>query len=226
MTDHKQTLRIAVLGGTGKEGGGLAARWAHAGHDIIIGSRTQEKADTAATELNATLNINTVRGMTNSEAAAHSDISVLTVPYGAHKPTLEGLREVLNGKILVDVTVPTTFPNLTEAFVPPGLSAAQEAQAILGETVAVVGAFHHISHTHLKHVDDVIDCDVLVCGDDADARQAAITLVEAAGMQGIDAGVLANAVALEAFTPVLIAINRAYKVKGAGLRITGLPPTP
>ena len=159
----------------------------------------------------------------NPDAAAQADISVLTVPYAAHKPTLESVREQLQGKILVDVTVPMQPPNVTEAFVPPGGSAAQEAQAILGDDVRVVAAFQHISHTHLKEITHIVDCDVLVCGDDDEAKEEVIALVTAAGMRGIDAGKLVNAVALEAFTPVLLSINKRYAVKGAGLKITGLP---
>lgn len=223
MTSQSKLLRIAVLGGTGKEGSGLAARWAHAGYDVVIGSRQQEKADRVAAEVNELLGHELIRGMLNPDAATHADIAVLTVPYAAHKPTLESVREQLQGKIMVDVTVPMQPPNVTEVFVPPGGSAAQEAQALLGDGVRVVTAFQHISHTHLKDITHPIDSDVLVCGDDDQAKEEVIALIVAAGMRGIDAGKLVNAVALESFTPVLISINKRYKVKSAGLKIAGIP---
>ena len=223
MTSKSKLLRIAVLGGTGKEGSGLAARWAHAGYDVVIGSRQQEKAERVAAEVNELLGHELIRGMLNPDAAAQADIAVLTVPYAAHKPSLESVRDQLQGKIMVDVTVPMQPPNVTEAFVPPGGSAAQEAQALLGDGVRVVAAFQHISHTHLKDITHPIDSDVLVCGDDDQAKEEVIALIVAAGMRGIDAGKLANAVALESFTPVLISINKRYKIKNAGLKIAGLP---
>jgi NADPH-dependent F420 reductase len=190
---------------------------------VVIGSRKQDKAERVASEVNELLGDDYVRGLPNDKAAAEATIAVLTVPYAAHKATLEGLREPLKGKIVVDVTIPLQPPNVTEVFLPEGRSAAEEAQAILGDDVRVVAAFQHISHTHLKNVTHEVDCDVLVCGDDEEAKEEVIALVTAAGMRGIDAGKLVNAVAIEAFTPVLLSINKRYKVKGAGLKITGLP---
>lgn len=223
MTGQDLVVRVAVLGGTGKEGSGLAARWAHAGYDVVIGSRALEKAERVAGEVNELLGRDMVRGQLNSDAATWSDISVLTVPYSAHKATLEGLREQLQGKVLVDVTVPLQPPNVREVHLPEGGAAALEGQAILGEGVRIVVAFQHITHTHLKELTHPVDSDVLVCGDDDAAKQEVIALVTAAGMRGVDAGKLANAVALESFTPVLLSINKAHGVKGAGIRITGLP---
>jgi NADPH-dependent F420 reductase len=218
-------VRVAVLGGTGKEGGGLAARWAHAGYDVTIGSREQAKAERVAAEVNKLLGHDTVRGLLNAEAAARADIAVLTVPYAAHRPTLEGLREALQSKILVDVTNPLQPPAINEVHLPEGGSAAQEAQAILGDGVRVVAAFHHVTHTHLRDITHPVESDVLVCGDDAQAKADVIRLATAAGMRGLDAGSLANAVALEAFTAVLMSINRHYGVKGSGIKISGLPAT-
>lgn len=223
MTTQSKVLRIAILGGTGKEGGGLAARWAHAGYDVIIGSRQQEKAENAAAAVNELLGDDFVRGMLNQDAAAESDIAVLTVPYAGHRPALEGLRDQLEGKILVDVTVPIQ-PPVTEVQLPEGLSAALEARDILGDGVRVVSAFHHISHTELEEITHPVDSDVLVCGDDDEAKEEVIALVTAAGMRGIDAGKLVNSIAIEAFTSVLLSINKHYGVKGAGLRVSGIPP--
>jgi NADPH-dependent F420 reductase len=215
-------IRIAVLGGTGKEGGGLAFRWARAGYDVIIGSRQAEKAERAAVELNERLGDKIVRGMRNDEAAAEADIVVLTVPYSAHKTILESVRQAVQGKVLVDVTVPLKPPNTRTVHIPEGRSAAEEAQALLGDSVRVVSAFQNISSTHLSDESHLINCDVLICGDDAEAKKDVEVLVKAAGMRGVDAGPLANAVAAEALTPVLLSINKRYGVKKAGIRITGL----
>jgi NADPH-dependent F420 reductase len=213
---------VAVLGGTGKEGSGLSLRWAHKGYDVIIGSRTPDKALRVAGELNELLGQELVRGLVNENAAREADLIVLTVPYSAHKATLESVREVVQGKILIDVTVPLKPPQVSIVNLPEGRTAAEEAQALLGEDVKVVSAFQNISASHLKDLDHSVDCDVLVCGDDEEAKLAAIRLVEAADMRGIDAGPLVNAIVAESLTPLLVGINKRYKVRGAGIRITGI----
>jgi len=217
------TKTVAVIGGTGNEGPGLALRWAKSRrYHVIIGSRQQEKAERVAAELNARLGQDLIRGMVNPNAAAAADLAVLTVPYSAHTPTLESIQAGLTGKILIDVTVPLQPPKVSRVYTPPGGSATAEAQALLGDAVRVVAAFQNVSASHLDDADHPIDCDVLVCGDDKEAKAEAITLVEAAGMRGLDAGPLQNAVVVEGLTSVLIGINIRYKVKGAGIRITGL----
>jgi len=213
---------VAVLGGTGNEGPGLARRWAKAGYTVIIGSRQAEKAERVAAELNEMLGENLLTGLANEDAARAADLCVLTVPYSAQGPTLAALKEILQGKILVDVTVPLKPPKVSHVSVPPGGSAGQEAQAILGDGVRVVSAFQNISATHLSEGHDHIDCDVLVCGDDKEAKAEAIALAEAVGMRGIDAGPLQNAVGVEGFTAMLIGINIRHKIKGAGIKITGI----
>ena len=214
---------IAVLGGTGNEGPGLALRWAKSGqYEVIIGSRQAEKAERVAAELNHKLGQNLIRGLPNEAAAQAADLCVLTVPYSAQGPTLTGLRELLQGKILVDVTVPLQPPKVSHVHVPPGGAAGQEAQAILGEGVRVVSAFQNVGAAHLAEGDSHIDCDVLVCGDDKEAKAEAIALAEAAGMRGIDAGPLRNGVVVEGLTAVLIGINIRHKAKGAGIKITGI----
>jgi len=220
MADLIQT--IAVLGGTGKEGSALAMRWALKGYKVIIGSRSAEKAQAAAAEMNAQLDGEILLGMSNEEAAAQASIVVLSVPYDAHKPTLEAVQPHLEGKVLVDLTVPLAPPAIMTVNVPAGKSACLEAQAMLGEGVRVVAAFQNVSAVKLKDPNNVVDCDVLVCANDDAAKADVIALVDAAGLRGIDAGPLANAVAAEALTPVLLWINKRYKVKGAGIRITGL----
>lgn len=222
LSEPKMMPTIAVLGGTGKEGSGLASRWALNGYRVIIGSRDPAKAVNRATEMNTELGNDYIVGMGNPEAAATSDIVVLSVPYSAHHATLESVKEQVSGKVLVDITVPLQPPKIRTVHVPEGKSAALEAQVLLGDSVKVVAAFQNVSAEHLADPQHVIDCDVLVCGNDAEAKAATIELVKATGMRGVDAGSLANAVALEALTPVLLYINKAYNVKGSGIRITGI----
>ncbi|MBL1134132.1 MAG: NADPH-dependent F420 reductase [Chloroflexi bacterium] len=215
-------VTVAVLGGTGKEGSGLAMRWAQSGYRVIVGSRDAERAKSKATEFNEILGESLIEGAHNQEAAARADIVVLTVPYDAHQATLESVRNEVQGKILVDVTVPMQPPDIRRVFVPAGKAAALETQAIVGDGVKVVSAFQNVSAAHLKKLEHEVACDVLVTGDDDQAKTEVIHLVEAAGMRGIDAGPLVNAVAAEALTPVLMYINKKYSVKGAGIHITGI----
>ncbi len=222
MSDQPTLLTVAVLGGTGKEGSGLAMRWALKGYRVVIGSREAAKAASRASEMNAKLGGEFIKGMSNSDAAAQADLVVLSVPYTAHKSTLEMVKEQVAGKVLVDLTVPLQPPKVRTVHLPEGKSAALEGQALLGSAVKVVAAFQNVSAEHLGDPHHVVDCDVLVCGDDAEAKKTVIQLVEATGMRGIDAGSLANAVAVESLTPVLLYINKAYNVKGAGIRITGI----
>jgi len=205
-----------VLGGTGAEGSGLAARWAAAGYRVLVGSRSEERAVEFAAEIGA-------EGMDNAAAAAACDIAVLTVPYQAQRATLTALREPLQGKILVDVTVPLVPPKVMRVQLPEEGCAAQIAQAVLGEGVRVVSAFQNVSAGHLNDPDHEIDCDVLVTGDDPAARGEVVKLAEAVGLTAIEAGPLDNAVAAEALTSLLIWINRKYRAPGAGIRITALP---
>jgi len=217
------TKTVAVLGGTGNEGPGLARRWAASGqYQVIIGSRQTEKAQRVANELNEKLGKNLIQGMINADAARAADLCVLTVPYSAQGPTLLGLRDELQGKILIDVTVPLKPPKVSHVNVLPGGSAGLEAKAILGEAVRVVSAFQNVGAAHLAEDHDRISCDVLVCGNDKAAKAEAIALAEAAGMRGIDAGPLQNSVVVEGLTSILIGINIRHKVKGAGIKITGI----
>ena len=221
MTTNSTLLIIAVLGGTGKEGKGLAYRWAKAGYRVIIGSRTRDKAEATARDLNEMLGKNLVEGQQNIDAAKQADILVLTVPYSAHKSTLESIKDAAQGKIFIDVTVPLVPPKVTKVQMPKAGSAAQEAQEILGDNVSVVAAFQNISHEHLFD-DHPINCDVLVTGKGKAARLEVLKLVKAAGMKGWDAGVIENAAVVEGMTSLLIYINKQNKVKSAGIKITGV----
>ncbi len=213
---------IGIIGGTGREGRGLGYRWAKAGHKIIIGSRTEEKALAAVEELKGRLHgEGDVSGTTNDKAVLACDIAVLTVPYSAHRDTLEGLKAELQGKLLINVVVPLVPPKVTRVQMPEEGSAAQQAQAILGDNVKVVAAFQTISFEHLLSGED-IDCDVLVAGGDKDAREIVIGLAADIGLKGWDAGVIQNAVVVEGLTSILIGLNLKYKVPSAGIRITGI----
>lgn len=212
---------IAILGGTGHEGSGLGLRWARAGHTVTIGSRTAEKALAAAGEINAKLGTELVKGTDNLTAAQEAEIVVLTVPYSAHVATLETVKDAVQGKVFVDVTVPLG-DKVTKVQMPPAGSASQEAQELLGPTVKVVTAFQNIGADHLKDPDKPIDCDVLVCGNDKESKAAVIKLAADAGMKAWDAGPLANAVIAEGLTSVLIGLNIKYKVRSSGIRITGI----
>jgi hypothetical protein len=215
-------LTIAVLGGTGKEGKGLAYRWAKAGYKVLIGSRTPEKAVTTASEIMEMLEGgSSLVGASNLEVAEQADIVVLTVPYAAHRETLEGVKDALKGKILIDVTVPLAPPKVTRVQMPPEGSAAQEAKALLGDEVQVVAAFQNISHEHLL-TDDDVECDVLITGTSKEARVETLRLVEAAGLTGWDAGPIENSVVVEGLTSVLININKQYGSTHAGIKITGV----
>ncbi len=219
MSEQKETL--AVLGGTGKEGKGLAYRWAKAGYTVIIGSRDSEKAKVAATELNQMLGGNSIEGLDNLTAAIKANLVILTVPHSAHISTLETVKEALQGKILVDVTVPLVPPKVTKVQMPPAGSAAQEARQLLGEGVEVVDAFQSISYEHLMFGEEV-PCDVLVTGSSKEARLKVIQLVEDAGLVGWDAGPIENSVVVEGLTSLLIYINKQYGSTHAGIKITGV----
>jgi NADPH-dependent F420 reductase len=221
MQDDRPT--IAVLGGTGKEGSGLALRWAHAGYPVLIGSRSPEKAIEAAAEMNETLGREAVSGSGNPEAAAAAQIVVLAVPYAGQRATVEEVREHLSGKILIDVTVPLVPPKVNRVQLPDGGSAVEAIQTMLGEDVKVISAFQNISAHHLKKLDAEIDCDVIVCGDDREATDFVVGLAQAIGLGAWNGGVLANSVVSEGLTSVLISLNQRYKVPGAGIRITGIP---
>lgn len=216
---------IAVIGGTGAEGSGLILRWAAAGYPIVIGSRSEDKAATVAAELSGKLPPGSaaIRGADNAAAAAAADLVVLSVPYSAQEATIAQIHAGAQGKILITVGVPLKPPKVSTAWRPPGGSAAQEAQAQLGEAVRVVGAFQNISAEHLGDLGWMPDSDVLITGDDKEAKTVTAELAAAAGFTGIDAGPLANSAVVEGLTAVLIGINIRHKVKGSGIRITGIP---
>jgi NADPH-dependent F420 reductase len=216
---------LAILGGTGDLGTGLARRWAQAGYQVIIGSRTLEKAEAAVQDLREVMAERgvaqvTVQAMENLAAAQAADIVTLTVPFSHQSTTLEVVKPALQGKILIDVTVPLVPPKGARVQLPEAGSAGQIAQNLLGEDVHVVSAFQNVAAAHLQEGRGV-DCDVLVSGNKKVAREQVIKLVEAAGMRGFHAGMINNAAAAEALTSVLITINKQYGCH-AGITISGL----
>ncbi len=216
-------MKIAILGGTGKEGSGLGFRWAAAGHEVIIGSRTAAKGERAAEELRVLLPRGEIRGTDNVTAANEAEVVVLSVPYEAQAATLTDVRAVVQGKLLVTVVAPLGQPKARVWRLPSGMSAAEEAQQQLGGGVAVVAAFQNISATHLRDLDAQLDCDVLICGEKATHKDTVAKLCRDAGMRGVNAGALANSLVAEGLTAVLLGINSRHKISGAGIRITGLP---
>ncbi len=211
---------IAILGGTGKEGPGLALRWGGAGYPIIIGSRQTEKAQATADELNAMLGGNSVQGMENGLAARNADICVLTVMYTAHQSAIDSLIDDLQGKILVDATARVDFRDPRP---PDPPSAARIAQDKLGAGVRVVAAFQNVpAHALKKNLGQPLDSDVLVCADDVEAANEVIKLAEAGGMRAYYAGGLDNAIVVEGLTSIMISLNKHHGVKTASIGIRGI----
>lgn len=206
---------IAVIGGTGNLGAGIAWRLARAGYPVVIGSRSADSAAKAAAELG-----NGLRGAANADAAAGAEIVIVTVPYAAQESTLRDIAPHVSGKLVVDTTVPLVPPRVMRVQLPPEGSAALKAQAALGEDVTLVSAFHNVA-AHKLSKDMDVACDVLVFGDDREARNRVVALADAMGLRGLHGGALVNSVAAEAMTSILIFLNKTYKVDGAGIRITG-----
>lgn len=217
MNTKKPTL--GIIGGTGKLGAALARRWARAGYTIMLGSRDETKARETATALQKDVGGEFQPG-SNAAAAASAEIVIVTVPFAAQLDTLNDIRAAVSGKLVVDTTVPLVPPKVMRVQMPPEGSAAMRAQNALGEGVTVVSAFHNVA-AHRLATDDKIECDILVFGDSREARERVVRLVQDLGLRGIHGGVLANSVAAESLTSVLISINKAYSVDGAGIRITG-----
>jgi NADPH-dependent F420 reductase len=217
---------IAIIGGTGKEGPGLAMRWAKAGYRVIIGSRQAEKAQNTAQTINQQLGLNNVIGMENAAAAREADICVLTVIQSAHQEAILSIRAALQEKsssnppILVDATARVDFRNPVP---PPPPAAARQAQEWLGEKVQVVAAFQTAPASALRDLENPIHSDVLVCSDHLEAAEKVMRLAQDGGMNAYYAGGLDNAVVVEGLTALLISLNKYYRVKTASVRISGVP---
>jgi len=209
---------IAIIGGTGELGSGLVQLWSIAGYPIVIGSRSKEKAQAAARQIGRP----NVRGEDNCAAARAGDVIVLSVPFCTHDAVVEEIKGEVAGKIVIDPVVPLIPPKVWVVQIPAAGSPAVLAQRAFGPATRVVAAFHSVGAKKLQGCEKA-DCDVLVFGDDTVAKDLVIALAGAVATRGVDGGTLANSVAAEALTSVLIAINRRYKIAGAGVRITGIP---
>jgi NADPH-dependent F420 reductase len=214
-------MTIAILGGTGKEGAGLALRWARAGHAIIIGSRDAARAKAKAAELRDLAHKIEIIGDSNAEAARLGTVVVLALPHLGLANTLPELREACRGKVVVSTVVPLTFGGPRLFTPPPQGSAAEEVQALLPDA-RVVAAFHHIAAHELSELDHPIECDLLLCGSDAEAKATVTELAGSMRLRSIDVGPLSNAGPVEGITALLATINRRYKLKNSGITITGL----
>jgi len=211
---------IGVIGGTGKEGTGLALRWSAAGYRILIGSRSADKAKMAAIKINQQVGNQNVSGWLNQDVARQADICLLTVVYSAHREALESLKGVLSGKILVDATGRVDYRDPKP---PEAPCAAEEAQSLLGPNVRVVAAFQNVPAKLLtKDIGQPLEADIMACSDDIPAAEQVIQLAEAAGMRGYYAGPLENANVVEGLTSILISLNKYYRVKNASIRVTGI----
>jgi len=219
-----KTTTIAILGGTGQEGSGLALRLAHAGVSVVVGSRDAARAAEAAEVINGKIGRKVARGDSNAAAASTASVVMLTVPYVAQVPTALSVHDELRGKILIDATVPLVPPKVGQVQLPAHGSAVAHLQSVLGTDVRVVSAFQNVSSHQLAHLDHEVDCDVIVCGDDKEACETTIALAKLIGLRAFHGGPVCNSAAMEALTSVLIALNRRYKIEGgSGIRITGLP---
>jgi NADPH-dependent F420 reductase len=214
-------VNIAILGGTGKEGAGLAVRWAKLGHSIIIGSRDSERAKVKAAELRDIAHAIPIVGHSNAEAGRLGEVIVVALPWAGLATTLPEVREACHGKVVVSTVVPLTFGGPRLFTPPPEGSAAEQVQALL-PGARVVAAFHHIAAHELAGADHPIECDLLLCGGDTPAKDVVAALGRSMGLRVLDVGALANAGPLEGITAVLATINRRYKLKNSGIKITGL----
>lgn len=221
MPPSPMNTTLAIIGGTGKQGKGLAYRWARAGYRVIIASRMEDRAKVTALELLTALNKQArIESANYTDAVQSADIAILTVPFAAHRETLLMVKDALQGKLLVDVTVPLDPPKITTVQMPSTGSAAQEARDLLGESALIASAFQNISYEILMS-EDPVDCDVLVTGVSMQVREDVLQLVKDAGLMGWDAGSIENSAVAEGLTSVLIYINKKYNARHAGIKITG-----
>ncbi len=225
MRDVSARPRLAIVGGTGNLGLGLALRWARVGYEVLIGSRDAMKADAAAAELSVLCG-RALHGGDNASVAERADLIIVTVPFAAQAATLEEIRAAAQGKIVVDTTVPLVPPKVMRVQLPAEGAAALRAQQILGDGVRLVSAFQNVAAAHLRDLSHALKGDVLVSGDDKQAREEVLQLAQAIGLAAWHAGPLANAVVAESLTSVLIFMNKQYGFDGAGIRVCGARKEP
>lgn len=218
MLEYTQKT-IAVIGGSGALGSALGLRWLLAGHQILIGSRSQERAESAANDLSNQSGRDGVVGYVNERAAALADIVVLTVPYSAHQETLHEIVSSVQNKIVIETTVPLQPPKVARVSLPQNGSVGAITQSFFGESAQVVSALHTVSAAHLSNLDNDLSGDVLVYGNQKEPRQIVIDLIKEIGLKGWHAGSIDNSAASEAMTSVLIFMNKHYGFDGAGIKI-------
>jgi NADPH-dependent F420 reductase len=221
-------MKIAILGGTGPQGSGLAKRFALAGIDVVIGSRDGERAAEKAQALQesiaaaSTATTGTISGTdTIAATSAADEFVIISVPWAAHHATLDAIRPLLRDKIVIDIVVPLAEYNPKAVAMPPEGSATESAQALLGDDYAVVGALHNVSAVTLNNLEQSINCDILVCGNQLEAKNKVIALLDNLGVQSYNAGLAESARCIEAITPILIRLNisKAVPFSHAGIRI-------
>ena len=203
-------MKIAIIGGTGPQGQGLALRFARAGIEVVVGSRDPTRAATTVAEVNAKLpkGSSNIVGLSNLDAIREADEMVIfAVPWSAHNNTLHNIKAELSGKILIDIVVPLSENDPKKVDMPPEGSATEAAQAILGSDVPVIGALHNVSATTLNNLDWDINCDVLVCGNSLEARKKVIELIKKIDVKAYNVGDAQSARCVEALTPILIRLN-------------------
>ena len=203
-------MKIAIIGGTGPQGQGLALRFARAGIEVVVGSRDPLRAATTVAEVNAKLpkGSSNIVGLSNIDAIREADEMVIfAVPWSAHNDTLHNIKAELSGKILIDIVVPLSENDPKKVDMPPEGSATEAAQAILGSDVPVIGALHNVSATTLSNLDWDINCDVLVCGNSLEARKKVIELIKKIDVKAYNVGDAQSARCVEALTPILIRLN-------------------
>lgn len=214
---------IAVIGGTGHLGKGIARRLAKGGHDVTIGSRAADRAEAIAAGMGLG-----IKGAANDDAAQGKDVVIVTVPYENQEATLKQIRDKVGSAIVVDTTVPLMPPKVMRVQLPAAGCAAAEAREHLGPDVRFVTAFHNVA-AHILDSEAKVECDVLVFSDDIEARKTVVSLIGDMGLRGLAGGALVNSAAAEALTSILIYMNKTYSADGAGIRFTGLttaPPIP
>jgi NADPH-dependent F420 reductase len=223
MSDSKPCPVLAVVGGTGKEGSAIAKRFANAGIRTLIGSRDALRAQNTANTINASLGTKFAEGYSNCEAASKAEVIALVLPYHCILGMCEELKDCVQGKIVINIASSLDPEKKSRAKINPKGSITKEIQDYYGETTKVVAAFQNVSPEQLEKFDEKIETDVLVAGADREARNTVIEMIKQIGVDAFDAGAIQNAVVVETLTAALIAINIRYKVRGAGIRIVGVP---
>lgn len=219
--DTEEPISIAIVGGTGNMGIGLATLFGRAGYKILIGSRNLQKSQAVANQLNKSISKGEIIGLLQEDAVSSADIVIISVPIKVHRQTISKLSELLKGKLVIDVTVPLDPSDPTKFVLPKAGSAGLETQELIGENGFVVDAFQHVSAKLLLN-NTIGEVDILVCGSPESARYQAIELIKSAGLRAVDAGGLENSAVIESLTPILIYMNKIYRKKDLGIKIQGL----